>query len=146
MSKNQNSNADIENIDDLSLLVTEFYRRILPDPIVGYIFTDVAKIDIEQHIPLVVNFWADMLFEQKQYHGNVLRQHVELSKKLPLTPGHFTRWLYVFFSVVDQFFQGDNAMLVKRRAEMVANTISAALIQGKKSEMELTLDSIKTKD
>jgi hemoglobin len=42
MSKN-----DISSRDDIVKLVDQFYHKILDDTTIGYIFKDVAKIDIE---------------------------------------------------------------------------------------------------
>ena len=88
MSKNDvTARADIEDI------VARFYAAVLDDPIIGFIFTDVAKIELEHHLPIIVNFWADNLFKLKavvaehQYTGNPLQKHLEVHQKLPLRPG-----------------------------------------------------------
>ena len=41
---------DIQNQDDLYLLVDEFYKKLLSDDSISYIFTDVVKIKIEEQI------------------------------------------------------------------------------------------------
>ncbi|MEM0543691.1 hypothetical protein WFZ85_13795 [Flavobacterium sp. j3] len=41
---------DIQNQDDLYLLVDEFYKKLLADEKISYIFTDVVKIKIEKHL------------------------------------------------------------------------------------------------
>jgi hemoglobin len=47
---------DIQNQDDLYQLVDEFYKRLLSDNTINYIFTDVVKIKIEEHLPILVTF------------------------------------------------------------------------------------------
>lgn len=131
---------DVENRDDVSQIVADFYAEMLQDPIIGYIFTDVAKIDLEGHLPVITDFWTDVLFQQKSYRNNTLQKHLDLHQKIPLTPGHFTRWLYLFNRAVDARHAGDNANKMKQRAELVAQAISAAISERKKGDMTLTLD------
>ncbi len=133
------SKKDVLHRSDIDDIVARFYEVMLKDPIVGYIFTDVAKIDLGHHLPLIVDFWADSLFKQQSYHGNTLQKHLDIHKKIPLRPGHFTRWLFLFNRAVDEKHQGENADLMKSRAELVAKSISAALAKGKRGDMNLVL-------
>ena len=132
-------NNDVINRDDVDDIVRRFYEVMLEDPIVGYIFTDVAQVDLQEHLPMIVDFWSDILFEQKKYSGNIFAKHLELNKKIPLTPGHFTRWLYLFNNAVDAKYEGVNANNMKQRAESVAKTISAKLNQRQRADMKLVL-------
>lgn len=130
---------DVSNRTDIEEIVARFYDAALKDPIVGFIFTDIAKIDLELHLPIIVNFWSDSLFRENSYFGNPLKKHLEISAQLPLKPGHFTRWLYLFNKTVDESFAGEMAEQMKQKAEMVAKSISAAITDQKRSEMTLTL-------
>ena len=49
---------DIQTQEDLYLLVDEFYKKLLSDDKISYIFTDVVKIKIEEHLPILVTFWS----------------------------------------------------------------------------------------
>jgi len=133
------SKKDVLDRTDLEDIVARFYDAMLKDPIVGFIFTDVAKIDLEHHLPVIVDFWADNLFAENRYFGNPLRKHLEIHEKMPLTPGHFTRWLYLFNRAVDSNHAGANADTMKYRAEMVAKSISASISARKRGDMELVL-------
>jgi hemoglobin len=139
------SDKDIENRADIDLIVCDFYEQVLSDPIIGFIFTDIAKIDLELHLPLIGDFWFDMILGSKEselakrYRGNALRSHLELNSLIDLKPGHFTRWLYLFTNSVDRHFQGSNAEQMKKRAVMVAQSISAAIMSNKKGDMNLVL-------
>ena len=130
---------DVLQRSDIEDIVARFYDVMLKDPIVGYIFTDVASINLELHLPVIVDFWTDVVFKQANYHGNTLQKHLEIHQKIPLRPGHFTRWLFLFNKAVDKLHHGDNARLMKTRAELVAKGISAALIKGKRGNMNLVL-------
>ncbi len=133
------SKSDVINRADIEDIVTRFYQTMLDDPIVGFIFTDVAKIDLEHHVPVIVNFWADIIFNERTYSGNPMRKHLEIHQKLPLVPGHFTRWLYLFNRAIDEKHAGANAEQMKHRAEMVAKSISAVISDMKRADMNLVL-------
>jgi len=136
---------DVENRSDIESIVRRFYDDMLHDPIIGFIFVDIAKIDLESHLPTIVDFWCDVVFKSKQkpqarlYQGNALRKHLELNQQVQLRAGHFTRWLYLFNRAVRAEHTGKNAELMIERAELVAKSISAAIDDRKKSEMNLVL-------
>ncbi|MFQ3245259.1 MAG: hemoglobin [Arenicella sp.] len=130
---------DVLQRSDIEDIVTRFYEVMLKDPIVGFIFTNVANINLQQHLPIIVDFWDDSLFRQSNYSGNTLQKHLDIHQKMPLQPGHFTRWLYLFSKAVDQSHAGENAELMKSRAELVAKSISAAIVKRKRSDMKLVL-------
>ena len=137
--------TDVQNRADLDAIVRLFYQRMLKDPIVGFIFVDVVKIDLETHLPVIVDFWFDILFKAQLsppktlYRGNTLQKHLAVNELVSLKPGHFTRWLYLFSKAVDQLNQGSNAEMMKDRAELIAKSISAAITDQKKSQMTLVL-------
>ncbi len=114
---------DIENRDDIDALMHKFYAAAMTDGMIGYIFTDVAKLDLDHHLPIIGDFWETMLFREGDYgrHGrNPLQVHGELNKKTPLLPVHFERWLEIFTGTVDELFQGETADFLKMRAGAIA--------------------------
>ena len=115
---------DIENRSDIDRLMHEFYERAMSDDVIGYIFTDVAKLDLDHHLPIIGDFWETMLFRTGDYgrHGrNPLQVHGELAAKTPLHYEHFERWLEIFGSCVEEMFEGETAEFIKMRAGMIAN-------------------------
>ena len=115
---------DIENRSDIDLLMRNFYARAMNDDVIGYIFTDVAKLDLDHHLPIIGDFWETMLFRTGDYgrHGrNPLMVHGELNEKTPLLPEHFERWLEIFGESVDELFDGNAADFIKMRAGQIAN-------------------------
>ena len=130
---------DVQNRSDIDNIVVRFYDAMLKDSIIGFIFTDVIKIELEHHLPIIVDFWEDSLFRSKSYTGNTLQKHLDVSAKIPLKPGHFTRWLFLFKQAVDANHAGKNADAMKYRAEMVAKAISASISDQKKADMKLVL-------
>src|SRR3954452_739843 len=107
---------DIENRRDIDLLMDKFYARAMFDDKIGYIFTDVAKLDLEHHLPIIGDFWETMLFRTGDYsrHGrNPLQVHGELARRTPLLPEHFERWLEIFNKSTDELFAGETAEFIK---------------------------------
>ena len=111
---------DIENNEDLFFLVDEFYKRLLSDTSISYIFTDLVKIKIGEHLPILVTFWSQALFNTGGYFNNLTQIHLDISKKELLTPALFQIWLMHFYTTVDQFFQGQNAEKIKTQALSIA--------------------------
>ena len=115
---------DIESRTDIDSLMHAFYARAMSDDVIGYIFTDVAKLDLSHHLPIIGDFWETLLFQTGNYsrHGrNPLMVHGELSAREPLLPKHFERWLELFRESVDEQFSGERAEFLKARAEMIAD-------------------------
>ena len=115
---------DIENRDDIDRLMVGFYSAALADDKIGYIFKDVAKLDLESHLPVIGDFWETILFQNgvyARYGRTPLMVHGELNEKTPLLFDHFTRWLELFEAAVDGYFKGPNADFIKSRAHAIAN-------------------------
>ena len=123
----EETRRDIETRADCERLVRRFYGRALPDPIIGFLFTDVAKMDLEEHIPRITSFWATILLGARSYGGGAFRPHVELNMKVPLTRGHFDRWLFLWTQSVDELFEGPKAELAKAHAIRVAAAFESRL-------------------
>lgn len=111
---------DIENQDDLYRLVYAFYQKLLADPAISYIFTDVVKIHLEEHLPILVTFWSQALLGTGGYSRNLTQIHLDISVKEYLTPELFTIWLGYFDATVDELFRGANAEKIKTQALSIA--------------------------
>lgn len=118
---------DIESRADCERLVRAFYGRALTDPIIGFIFTDVAKLDLEAHVPQITSFWETVLLGGQSYRGGAFRPHAELHMKVRLREGHFTRWLQIWTLTVDELFAGPTAELAKSHAHRVAHAFHGRL-------------------
>ena len=91
---------------------------------IGSIFTDVARIHLQSHLPIIVDFWHDSLFGSKLYQRNTLLKHLEIHEKMPLRAGHFTRWLYLFNQAVTARHHGSYAKQMLESADRIAKTIT----------------------
>ncbi len=115
--------TDIQNRQDIDRLMNAFYSKAMNDDVIGYIFTDVAKLDLEHHLPIIGDFWETIVFQNPIYakHGrNPLDIHGKLNEMTPLLPEHFTRWLEIFNRTTDELFEGDKADFIKMRAAAIA--------------------------
>src|SRR5688572_740204 len=111
---------DIKTRTDLEVFTRAFYNRLLADDSISYIFTDVAKIDLEEHLPTITDFWELSLFHTGNYRNNTMQVHMQLNEKEQLTSQHFDVWLAHFYATVDDLFAGLNAEKIKTRALSIA--------------------------
>jgi hemoglobin len=124
---------DILNSDDLHLLVEDFYRKLLLDKSISYIFTDVVKIKLEEHLPVLVTFWSQAIFNTGGYYNNLTQIHLDINEKEYLTPELFAIWLKHFNAAVDENFGGTNAEKIKAQALSLATVMQIKInLNGKK--------------
>lgn len=115
--------TDIRDRKDIDLLMRAFYSKAISDDVIGYIFTDVAKLDLAHHLPIIGDFWETIVFQTGAYskHGrNPLQVHGELNRMTPLLPEHFERWLEIFDQITDELYAGERADFIKLRAHAIA--------------------------
>jgi hemoglobin len=120
---------DIEARDDVERLVRAFYSRALVDPLIGWIFTDIAKLDLEVHVPRITSFWETILLGAQSYGGGAFRPHAVLHARVGLREAHFQRWLVLWRTTVDELFSGPRAELAKSHAERVARAFYGRLTE-----------------
>ena len=118
---------DIETRADCERLVRAFYGRAFEDPIIGFIFTDVARLDLEAHVPRITDFWETVLLGAQSFSGGAFRPHAELHAKVQLREGHFDRWLQLWFGTVDEMFAGPTANQAKIHALRVGHAFNERL-------------------
>jgi hemoglobin len=118
---------DIEERADVERLVRAFYGRALADSVIGFIFVDVAKLDVEAHLPVIASFWETILLDAHSYSGGAFAVHASLNRLVHLRPGHFQRWLVLWEATVDELFAGPHAELAKTHARRVARAFSDRL-------------------
>ena len=113
--------ADIQNRNDIILLVDAFYKTVQKNDKIGPVFTDVAKVNWSLHLPKMYDFWESILFGKAVYKGNPMLTHFELKEKTALREEEFSEWKNTFFATVDQLFEGENAELIKQKAQSIAD-------------------------
>lgn len=118
---------DISDANDIKTLVEHFYGKVMKDPIIGFLFTDIAAIDLEHHLPKISAFWSWQLLGIPGYSGRTFEKHVTLHQRAALNADHFHRWLYLFRGSVDALFAGPVADAAKARAAAIAQSMQQAL-------------------
>lgn len=126
--------TDVRDRRDIERLVRAFYKRAFLDELLGPIFTDVAQMDLEAHLPVMCDFWETVLFRAGLYRRNALAVHTVLHAKAQLNAEHFGRWLDLWMQTVDQEFHGAKAELAKVQAARIAWSISRRLLGDSGSE------------
>ena len=114
---------DIETREDITRLIIQFYEQVKKDSTIGFIFNDVVNMNWEVHIPVIVDFWETILLDNPVYKKNAMEVHYDLNKKIPLQQKHFSQWLLLFYTSVDNLFTGKTASLAKTRAKSIASVM-----------------------
>lgn len=112
---------DIINRNDIVLLVDSFYQKVQQNERIGPIFTQVMQVDWAHHLPKMYDFWESILFEKAIYKGNPMLTHFDINKKAALKNEEFDTWKNIFFNTVDELFEGENATVIKQKAQSIAD-------------------------
>jgi len=111
---------DVKNREDIAQIVEAFYRTAMQDKSIGYIFTEVAQLNLQEHIPTICDFWETVLFGNMVYRGSVVSKHMDLHRKTRLEPAHFEVWLGIWKNAVYAHYEGEKADEMIRRAGLMA--------------------------
>lgn len=121
---------DLGTRADIDLLMREFYAQAMSDDLIGYIFVDVARTDLDHHLPIIGDFWEGVLLGTDGYlrrQRNPVLVHQSLHRMEPLQREHFDRWLEIFDLTVDRLFCGPRAEFAKQRAHGIAKRLMKAV-------------------
>tara|TARA_R110002072_G_scaffold7503_2_gene40638 strand:+ start:391174 stop:391554 length:381 start_codon:yes stop_codon:yes gene_type:complete len=111
---------DIQNRTDIELLVNSFYEKVREDKTIGYIFTEVAAVNWDTHLPKMYQFWETVLLGKMSFKGNPMETHIQLSKKTEMEQKHFDSWLGMWCETIDEHFKGEIAEDAKKRGHNIA--------------------------
>ncbi|WP_196890482.1 group III truncated hemoglobin [Aureivirga marina] len=121
---------DIQNREDLYLIVSEFYKKLLNDAEMHHFFSEIVANDsLEEHLQVLVDFWDNILFYSNTYHKNAMQPHLEKNEEFPFERKHFQKWLDFFKQTVDENFEGENAHVIKNRATSIATVMEIKVSQ-----------------
>jgi hemoglobin len=120
--------ADIITKEDIKVLVDAFYEKVKSDVLIGPIFTEKLHIAWEKHLPVMYNFWENVLFYTGNYQGNPMVLHQHIHEKVGLTKDDFNRWLEIFTTTTDELFTGNNAETIKQRARSIATVMEIKIL------------------
>ena len=123
----------IENRTDVEFLVHQFYAKIRDDEEIGFYFNTIIK-DWEKHLEKLTDFWDTNLFAVKKYKGNPHMVHNEVDAHFDgkITADVFGIWLNHWFQTIDEYFEGENADTLKRRARKMSTFLYMSMFEHRK--------------
>lgn len=121
---------DIEGLNDIKLMVNDFYNKVKRDSLLSPIFFEHIPTNWQPHLDKMYQFWNAALFGEKGYVGNPFSKHAKMNT---ITPLHFERWLLLFNQTIDAHFLGNMADDAKWRASIMADNFMRRLASIKES-------------
>lgn len=120
---------DIQTIDDIKVLVDNFYGTVQNDELIGPIFNEKLEGRWQVHLEKMYTFWQTILLEEYTYSGRPFPPHAQL----PIEKEHFDRWLLLFQKTVDSLYVGPIAEEAKSRGNKMAMLFQIKLEHIRKS-------------
>lgn len=118
---------DIETREDIELVLHKFYEKAFLDDTIGFFFTEVVPLDLKSHLPVIADFWESVLFGTHGYRKNVMEVHQHIHMLSRIEQLHLERWVNLFQNTIDDNFEGNNAELMKQRAQSIATLMNIKL-------------------
>ena len=107
---------DIRGMDDIRLMVDDFYGKVREDALLGPIFDGVIRDRWPEHLDKMYRFWETVLLGERSYMGSPFHPHASL----PVHQAHFDRWLALFHETINSHFEGAVAEEAKWRGDKMA--------------------------
>ncbi len=120
---------EIKQRKDISKLVHSFYAKAIHDQTIGMFFTNVINLDMEQHLPTIIDFWESVLLGTGSYKGNPIKKHLRISEINPLQAKHFKQWIALWNETVDELFTGEKAEEAKKKATLMSELMQYKIAQ-----------------
>jgi len=124
MKLNPVPSFDLDSSAHIERFVKAFYARVLRDSELAPIFLEVAKIDLDKHLPLICSYWEKLLLGDPSYQRHTMNIHRQVHAQQPFTDDHFSRWLRLFIETCDQLCDGPYAEKAKRTATRIAGNMA----------------------
>jgi hemoglobin len=112
--------SDIKRREDVDILIEHFYDRLLSDQLLSEIFTRIVPVHLPTHLPVIVDFWENILFHTGSYKRNAMDVHMKLNHIYPLQKAHFKQWVFLFHLSIDSLYEGSIADKAKEMASSIA--------------------------
>ena len=108
---------DISTLDDIKVIVDDFYGKIRQDELLKDIFNNIIQNRWPEHLEKMYRFWQTVLLDdERTYFGAPFLPHANL----PVGKQHFDRWISLFNTTVDHYYQGQKAERAKWQGERMA--------------------------
>lgn len=106
------ADTDILTLEDVKLLVDDFYNKVQQNEILAPIFNNVIGGNWPKHLEKMYGFWQTLLLDVQAYSGSPFLKHA----KLLISAAHFDIWIGLFNQTVEEHFEGEKATEAKWRA------------------------------
>ena len=117
------SKNDIRDINDIKLLVNNFYTKVRYDEFLAPVFNERLKDRWPHHLEKMYTFWQTVLLDDHTYFGAPFPPHVNL----PINKEHFEKWIELFTETINENFKGLIADEALWRAEKMAMMFQSKL-------------------
>ena len=118
-----NAKHDIENLDDIKLLVNNFYDKVRHNDMLAPVFNERIKDGWPQHLKKMYAFWQTVLLEEHTYFGSSFPPHANLA----VQHTHFQKWHELFHATIEESFSGPKAKEAQWRADKMAEMFEAKI-------------------
>lgn len=128
-------NADIESREDIQKLITSFYEKVRQHLELGLFFNKTVK-DWDEHTATLTDFWETNLFFVPGYKGNPVKVHLDVDAAFDhsIQQSHFGNRLELWFSTIDEIYEGEKAHLAKERARNMSHMMFLRIWQARNTE------------
>jgi hemoglobin len=120
---------DIQTAEEIHIVVEEFYKKLLADDNISYIFTEVVKIKLDEHLPILVTFWSQAILGTGGYVNNLTQIHLDVNAKSYLSKELFEIWLIHFEAAINENFEGFNCERMKNQAHNLSAIMQIKIAQ-----------------
>lgn len=119
---------------DVSLLVRSFYAKVRVHPELGPIFNNIV-VDWESHLERLTDFWEIVLLNTGPGAGkfNPVKAHKDVDQATgqQIHQALFGHWLELWFTTLDENFDGPNAGFAKEHARKMAHILFFRIMDGR---------------
>lgn len=116
----------IQTREEVDFLVRRFYDKVRVHPTLGPIFNGVVE-DWEIHLVHLSDFWEMVLLQTGPGAGrfNPTKVHREVDSAVDnsIEQAHFGNWLELWFTTIDEYFEGEVANYAKEHARRMAHML-----------------------
>lgn len=119
---------------EVSVLVRTFYSKVRKHEALGPIFNGIIT-DWETHLERLTDFWEMILLHAGPGAGKFspVPVHKSVDKQVnhSIEQRHFGNWLELWFTTLDELFEGENADYAKEHARNMAHILFFRIMEGR---------------
>lgn len=125
---------EIKSRTEVSLLVRTFYSKVRVHGALGPIFNGIIT-EWDAHLERLTDFWEMVLLHSGPGSAkfNPVPVHKAVDKQVDNTieQRHFGNWLELWFTTLDELFEGENADYAKEHARNMAHILFFRIMEGR---------------